>query len=178
MSYSFIVLCFVLKFATKWLLWNSWVLIIHQLVASHINTQYDTVATSRFYNHFSCDLHTVAPGPLERTCWRQFAALWGDCKKSRIAPLNVIIIIIIIIIIITFNAKEMHKISFPRLFLIQNRSVTKGSMIWGVLVLQRNGEFPVNSVNILAWLLCAVLFVCGCQQTQTVCSGRDKVTLT
>ena len=21
------------------------------------------------------DLHTVAPGPLERTCWRQFAAL-------------------------------------------------------------------------------------------------------
>ena len=27
------------------------------------------------------DLHTVAPGPLERTCWRQFAALWGDCKK-------------------------------------------------------------------------------------------------
>ena len=44
------------------------------------------------------DLHTVAPGPLERTCWRQFAALWGDCKKSRIAPLNAIIIIIIIII--------------------------------------------------------------------------------
>ena len=39
------------------------------------------------------DLHTVAPGPLERTCWRQFAALWGDCKKSRIAPLNAIIII-------------------------------------------------------------------------------------
>ena len=42
------------------------------------------------------DLHTIAPGPLEHTCWRQFAALWGDCKKSRIAPLNVIIIIIII----------------------------------------------------------------------------------
>ena len=42
------------------------------------------------------DLHTVAPGPLERTCWRQFAALWGDCKKSRTAPLNAIIIIIII----------------------------------------------------------------------------------
>ena len=33
------------------------------------------------------------PGPLER-CWRQFAALRGDCKKSRIAPLNAIIIII------------------------------------------------------------------------------------
>ena len=42
------------------------------------------------------DLHTVAPGPLEHTCWRQFAALWGDCTKSRIAPLNAIIIIIII----------------------------------------------------------------------------------
>ena len=39
------------------------------------------------------DLHTVASEPLERTCWRQFAALWGDCKKSRIAPLNGIIII-------------------------------------------------------------------------------------
>ena len=43
------------------------------------------------------DLHTIAPGPLERACWRRFAALWGDCKKSRIAPLNAIIIIIIII---------------------------------------------------------------------------------
>ena len=43
------------------------------------------------------DLHTVAPGPLERVCWRQFAALWGDCKKSQIAPLNATIIIIIII---------------------------------------------------------------------------------
>ena len=26
----------------------------------------------------SMDLHTIAPGPLERACWRQFAALWGD----------------------------------------------------------------------------------------------------
>ena len=43
------------------------------------------------------DLHTIAPGPLERTCWKQFAALWGDCKKSWIAPLNAIIIIIIIL---------------------------------------------------------------------------------
>ena len=40
------------------------------------------------------DLHSIAPGPLERACWRQFAALWGDCKKSRIAPLNAIIIIL------------------------------------------------------------------------------------
>ena len=44
------------------------------------------------------DLHTVVPGPLEHTCCRQFTALWGDCKKSRIAPLNAIITIIIIII--------------------------------------------------------------------------------
>ena len=27
------------------------------------------------------DLHTIAPGPLERTCRRKFAALWGYCKK-------------------------------------------------------------------------------------------------
>ena len=45
------------------------------------------------------DLHTIAPGPLERTCWRQFAAQWGDCKKSRIAPLNAIIIIIINLVV-------------------------------------------------------------------------------
>ena len=42
------------------------------------------------------DLHSIAPGPLERACWRQFAALRGDCKKSRTAPLNATIIIIII----------------------------------------------------------------------------------
>ena len=46
------------------------------------------------------DLHTVAPGPLERTCWRRFTAQYGDCKKSQIVPLNAIIIIIIIIIIV------------------------------------------------------------------------------
>ena len=26
------------------------------------------------------DLHTIAPRPLKRTWWRQFAAQWGDCK--------------------------------------------------------------------------------------------------
>ena len=39
------------------------------------------------------DLHTIVPGPLGRTCWRWFAAQWGDCKKSWIAPLNAFIII-------------------------------------------------------------------------------------
>ena len=27
------------------------------------------------------DLHTIAPGLLECTCWRQFAAQWGDCQE-------------------------------------------------------------------------------------------------
>ena len=49
---------------------------------------------------FARDLHTIAPGPLERTCWKQFTVLWGDCRKSWLAPLNAIIIIIIIITII------------------------------------------------------------------------------
>ena len=40
------------------------------------------------------DLHMIVPRPLERACWRQFRVLWGDCKKSQIAPLNAIIIII------------------------------------------------------------------------------------
>ena len=44
----------------------------------------------------ACDLHTIAPGLLERVCWRQLAAQGGDCEKSRIAPVNAIIIIIII----------------------------------------------------------------------------------
>ena len=38
------------------------------------------------------NLHTIGPMPLERTCWRWFTAQCGGCKKSRIAPLNVIII--------------------------------------------------------------------------------------
>ena len=51
------------------------------------------------------DLHTIALGLLERTCWRRFAAQWGDCKNSRIAPfiaiiINIIIITIIIIVVV------------------------------------------------------------------------------
>ena len=43
------------------------------------------------------DLHMIAPELLERTCWRQFVAQLGACKKSRIAPFNAIIISIVII---------------------------------------------------------------------------------
>ena len=46
------------------------------------------------------------PGPLERTCWRQFVAQWGDCQKSGMAPLNAIIITIIIIIL--FSSGDGH----------------------------------------------------------------------
>ena len=31
------------------------------------------------------DLHTISPGPLDRTCWRQFATQWGDWKISNCA---------------------------------------------------------------------------------------------
>ena len=30
---------------------------------------------------FACDLHTIAPGPLECACWRWFAVQQGDCVK-------------------------------------------------------------------------------------------------
>ena len=30
------------------------------------------------------NLHTIAHGPLECTCWRQFAAQWGDCKNLKL----------------------------------------------------------------------------------------------
>ena len=44
----------------------------------------------------------LRPGHLKRTCWRQFAVQWAECKKPpQIVLLNAIIIIIIIIIIIT-----------------------------------------------------------------------------
>ena len=41
----------------------------------------------------ACDLHTIAPRPLEHACWRQFAVQWGVCKKSWIVPFSLIIII-------------------------------------------------------------------------------------
>ena len=69
----------------------------------------------------ACDLHTIAPGPLERVCWRRFGALWGDHKKSRTAPLNAIIIIIIIIVCAsilhskTLNMDIKHKL-FNQIF--------------------------------------------------------------
>ena len=58
-------------------------------LARHILHVISTLCVAR-------DLHTIAPGPLERTCWRQLAAQWEDCKKSRVAPFNAIIIIVII----------------------------------------------------------------------------------
>ena len=58
------------------------------------------------------DLHTIAPGPLEHMCWRQ----WGDCKNSRIAPLNAITIIIITIIIIILIAKKNNELFWDTWF--------------------------------------------------------------
>ena len=46
------------------------------------------------------DFHTIVPWPLERTCWRQFAAQRENCKQSRTAPLNAIINIIISLLLI------------------------------------------------------------------------------
>ena len=48
--------------------------------------------------------------PLERTCWRQFTAQWGDCKKSLIGHLNAIIVTIII----TTDAMIWHTASHWR----------------------------------------------------------------
>ena len=46
------------------------------------------------------DLNTIASRPLEHTCWRRFAAQWGDCKKSRIAPFNALLLLLLLLIII------------------------------------------------------------------------------
>ena len=43
------------------------------------------------------DLHMIAPGPLERMCWRQFLAQEENCNNCRIAPYDASIIIIIVI---------------------------------------------------------------------------------
>ena len=54
------------------------------------------------------NLHTIAPGPLEYTCWRRFAAHLRDCKQSRIAPLSAVIIIIYYFVLPVFtNAKAI-----------------------------------------------------------------------
>ena len=60
------------------------------------------------------DLHMIAPSPLERTWWRQFATQWGECKKPRIAPLNAIIIIIIVykdLCYVQLMLKDITKVS-------------------------------------------------------------------
>ena len=55
----------------------------------------------------------IVPGPLEHACWRRFAAQWGDCKKSPIAPLNMNMIIIIIIIIIIITIINASVVQYP-----------------------------------------------------------------
>ena len=32
----------------------------------------------------ACDLHTIAPRPLEHTCWRQFAVQRGNSKNLKL----------------------------------------------------------------------------------------------
>ena len=83
------------------------------------------------------DLHTIAPGPLESRCWREFATQWGDCQKSRIAhcqksrfaPLNAIIIIIIIII--NLRQHTLHSRTRARMCMFRAGS---NSMLYNRLV--------------------------------------------
>ena len=58
------------------------------------------------------DLRMIAPGPLERMCWRQFVAQLGDCKNSQFAPCSVIIIIVIVVIIIIIIIKIIYCLIF------------------------------------------------------------------
>ena len=84
----------IVSFVSEWG-WHLWTL--SSLIAElSLRTKWHVISA----RCVARDLHMIAPGPLERTYWKQFAALWGDCKKSRIVPFNVIIIIFIIIIII------------------------------------------------------------------------------
>ena len=46
------------------------------------------------------DLHTITPRPLERAWWRQFAAQWGDCKKSWIESFNLILLLLLLLLTI------------------------------------------------------------------------------
>ena len=82
-------------------------------------------------------LFTIAPGPLERTCWRQFAAQWGDCKKSRIAPLNAITIMFIFMRLLAFCCCFAHLFGSP--------------LGYFLLALEAAGFFVV--VVVVGWLL-------------------------
>ena len=65
----------------------------------------------------ACDLHTVVPGPLELTCWRQFVAQWGDWKKSQIAPS------MLLLLLFQLRQAEKRKAAFTSFF-IKPKAVT------------------------------------------------------
>ena len=48
----------------------------------------------------ACDLHTIAPWPLERTSWEKVRSAVRRLQKSYSAPLNAVIIITTIIILL------------------------------------------------------------------------------
>ena len=56
-------------------------------------------------------LHMITPRPLERMCWRRSAALWGDCKKSGIAPFSAIInllSLLLLLLLLSLLSIEYH----------------------------------------------------------------------
>ena len=55
---------------------NSWAVPLYQVAHCRLHLISTRCATR--------DLHTIVPGPLERTCWRQFAAQWRDCKNFKL----------------------------------------------------------------------------------------------
>ena len=103
----------------------------------------------------ACDLHMIAPGPLERTCWRRFTAQWGDCKKSPIAPLNVIIIIVIVAHVGLCWGTPWH-----------NGATLYGAIIW---------HSVVAFFNTLWWhtLMFVCSLLCNAPATSEHISGMD-----
>ena len=116
------------------------------------------------------NLHTIAPGPLEHACWRQFAALWGDCKKSRIALLNAIIIIIIKISSLDLIPRGQERSLFNQTNNssivsreILTRHLREGqSVVWAFLstMTQFSAQTEMGSL-------------CSCQEVHTYCLSRS-----
>ena len=114
----------------------------------------------KIHTWFTQNSHTTEPWPPERTCWRQFAMQWGDCKNLKLCLS--IITILIMVNILNNDSK-------------QQQTWTRGCEPKAVLVrtcCHWLTHWHWSSVEGLALVLHNCLFV-GCLMSQQQASVRQ-----
>ena len=53
------------------------------------------------------NLHTIAPWPLERTCWRQFVALRGDCWNLKL-HLSMRLLLLLLLLLLSSSSSSLY----------------------------------------------------------------------